>query len=340
MNDDDSGVSPDEQARWERLARYIAGECSADEADVVRRQLLEDPVQGALFRALADRPRPVAPATIGVDVEQALRRVRTRLAANHRRPIAKPAAAWRVPALAAAAVVVVAVGALLSRSRSGDRAIPRVAAARTFTAPIGARDSVRLPDGSRVLLGPGSVLTVAAAYGAPDRDVSVSGDALLEVRHDPAHPFTVRTATALIRDVGTTFSVHEGANGEVRVVVTTGAVLLRAASHADSGVVLHGGDAGTLSARGAAVARSGGASADDLAWTSGQLVFREAPLDEVAAELRRWYGIELRVDDPALASRHLTASFSGDPAKQVVQVIALAVGAQAAWHGDTVVMRR
>lgn len=339
MSDDDSGVPPEEQARWERLARYIAGECSADEEDVMRRQLLEDPVQGALFRALADRPRPIAPAT-GVDVEEALRRVRARVASDNHLPIAKPTAAWRVPALAAAAVVVVAVGALLSRSRSGDRAGPRVAAARIFTAPIGARDSVRLPDGSRILLGPGSVLTVAAAYGSPDRDVSVSGDALLEVRHDPAHPFTVHTATALIRDVGTTFSVHDGANGVVRVVVTAGAVLLRASSHPDTGVVLRGGFAGTLSEGGVAVARSGGASADDLAWTNGQLVFREAPLDEVAAELRRWYGIELRVDDPALASRHLTATFSGDPAKQVVQVIALAVGAQVAWQGDTVVMRR
>lgn len=340
MSDDDVGGSPEELARWERLARYLAGECSADEADAVRRQLLEDPAQAELFRALADHPRPVvAPTT--VDVEGALRRVRARLADADRRPIANSRTAWRVPALAAAAVILVASGLLLTmRARRHGRAEMDVASARSYAAPVGARDSIRLPDGSRVLLGPGSALNLSAGYGTTARDVAVTGEAYFDVRHDAAHPFTVRAGAAVIRDVGTTFSVHDDATGEVRVVVTQGAVLLRPASRSDSGVVLHGGDAGVVTTDGRTIARIGGATPDDLAWTSGRLVFREASFDEVAAELHRWYGIELVAADPALADRHLTATFSGDPAPQVVQVIALAIGAQATWHGDTVVMRR
>jgi ferric-dicitrate binding protein FerR (iron transport regulator) len=38
--------------------------------------------------------------------------------------------------------------------------------------------------------------------------------------------------------------------------------------------------------------------------------------------------VELRVDDPTLAGRRLTASFDGEPAGRVLEVIGLALGAR------------
>jgi ferric-dicitrate binding protein FerR (iron transport regulator) len=59
----------------------------------------------------------------------------------------------------------------------------------------------------------------------------------------------------------------------------------------------------------------------------------------VSSELRRWYGVELRVEDSALASRHLTMTFSGDPLERVLRVIGLGLGAEIERHGDTAVVR-
>jgi transmembrane sensor len=88
------------------------------------------------------------------------------------------------------------------------------------------------------------------------------------------------------------------------------------------------------------VTERGVSTDDDLAWTRGRLVFTDASLAQVRADLRRWYGIELEIADSGLASRHLTASFAGETVPQVLDVIALALGAtiERRGGGDTVVI--
>jgi transmembrane sensor len=81
------------------------------------------------------------------------------------------------------------------------------------------------------------------------------------------------------------------------------------------------------------------AAPEDMAWLRRQLVFREAPLPEVAASLHRWYGIELRVPDTSLAARHLTATFSGEPSERVLEVLRLVLGADIERRGDTAIVR-
>ena len=56
-------------------------------------------------------------------------------------------------------------------------------------------------------------------------------------------------------------------------------------------------------------------------------MFRNAPISEVAADLRRWYGVELRVTDSALLKRHYTGVFGSESPNRVVERIALSLGA-------------
>ena len=91
--------------------------------------------------------------------------------------------------------------------------------------PVGVRDSVRLLDGTIVVLAPASRLTLAADYGEGERNVSLDGAALFAVVHDSAHPFAVHAGNAVVRDVGTAFTVRADDDaGVVRIGVTEGAV--------------------------------------------------------------------------------------------------------------------
>jgi transmembrane sensor len=341
---------PDEDVDWEALARYLAGESPPAEAESVRAWLAAEPGRQALYGGLDDALGRLAFAPpADLDVEAALRRTRERMRETPVIPLAPRAArktgwaaAWSSPALRAAAAVVLLVGgALLAwtlRERGGAGG-PGLAA-RSYATAAGERDSLRLPDGTRVLLGPGSRLEVAAGYGERTRDVALSGEALFDVPHDDARPFTVRAGSALVRDLGTVFGVRSDDAGAVRVVVTRGAVQLRpAGAAADTGVVLLRGDRGVLPPAGRARAERAAAREDDLAWTRGRLVFRDAPVERVAADLRRWYGVELRVADPALAGRRLTASFAGESREQVLRVVALALGAELELRGDVATLR-
>lgn len=303
-------------ADWDRLGRYVAGELSPAEAGEVERWLAENAEDAKMLAALNAGTRNL-PASRPVDVEAALRQVKARLA---------PRTPWRMyAALAAAAVIVAIVGSQVAGDRSGD-----ITSSTEYSTSVGQRDSVVLDDGSRVLLGPASRVTVSG------REVLLTGEAYFVVTHDAKRPFTVRAGGAVIRDIGTEFSVHSDHDADVRVVVREGSVQLT--RNADS-VVLVAGDVGALTAAGNVTANRGAATADDLAWTTGRLVFRDAPISELGADLRRWYGVELRVTDSALLQRHFTGSFAGESPTRVLNVIALAFGARAERRGDTVFIR-
>jgi transmembrane sensor len=337
----------DEDAAWEALARYLDGSSAPAEAEAVRAWLAADPQRAALVRTLeGSAGRLDLRAPPGLDVEAALRTVKARMhdepasgVVPFRRP-ARPRQPWYAPALRIAAVLALLLGGALLARRFFDTTAGGTARAETFATAVGERRSLDLPDGTRVLLGPGSRLAVAAGYGGGRRDVELAGEALFEVRHDAARPFTVRAGAAVIRDLGTRFSVQTGEGAAVRVMVSAGSVRLAPSAAPESaGVVLAKGDRGVVRPDGRALAERGAGTDEDLAWTQGRLVFRDAPLDQVAAELRRWYGIKLRVADPALAGRVLTASFKDEPPAQVLRVVALALGAEVEMRGDTAVLR-
>jgi len=203
---------------------------------------------------------------------------------------------------------------------------------------VGAIDSLRLPDGTIAVIGPLSSIKLASGYGTDRRDVEVHGDVYLEVVHDAAKPFTVIAEHARIQDIGTKFSVRTDADRGVVVSVAEGSVSLQGVNTGRGpAVVLKPGERGILPRDGRASMER--ATPEDLAWMRKQLVFRETPLSEVAASLHRWYGIELDVRDPLLASRHLTATFSGEPPDRVLEVMRLVLGADIERRGDTAIVK-
>ena len=307
---------------WDKVGRYLAGEASPEEAATVRRWLEEHPSDARVVAALDSATKnPVYYRSTPVDVEAALRRVKTRM---HERV---PAPWRRYGGFAAAAAILLVAGALLTRrapSRQPD------VARLTYATAIGERKEVVLGDGTRVTLGPATKLVVRG------RSAELTGEALFSVIHDSQRPFTVRVGDVVIRDIGTDFSVHGDSGETVRVVVNEGVVQL---AYARDSVILARGDVGVAERGGRLAASRGAATDDDFAWTLGRLVFREASMSELVADLRRWYGVELRVTDTALLRRHFTGSFARESPDRVLDVIALALGASVERRGDTTYIR-
>jgi transmembrane sensor len=158
------------------------------------------------------------------------------------------------------------------------------------------------------------------------------------VHHDDAHPFTVRAARAEIRDVGTAFTVKTDDAGDVTVAVTHGIVALRDASDAGpAGVELRAGDRGVVSAGAVAVTR-GTVTEDETSWTRGRLAYRDAPLSEVRADLKRWYGIDLQIADSALSRLTVTMPAQPDSAS-VINTIVTLLGADMVQRGGSLILR-
>jgi ferric-dicitrate binding protein FerR (iron transport regulator) len=75
-----------------------------------------------------------------------------------------------------------------------------------------------------------------------------------------------------------------------------------------------------------------------LSWSDGILVYQATPLSQVAEEVSRHYGRPLRVADPNLARRRITAWFLEEPFEEVAEALCQAAGAVCRVDGTGVSM--
>lgn len=329
---------------WDAIARYLAGESPADEVGAVRAWLEANPLDRAVIDRI-DAIASVEPAA-DIDVEAALASVHRRMARPERPSLrVERGGAGRTPApdgtrrfaigLAMAAAAAAAF-VIVARRSPEQQAI----AVKSYVTGVGQRDSVLLADGTLVVLGPQSTLSVPSTY-AETRSVRLTGDAYFDVKHDAAKPFSVRAGSALIEDIGTTFTVDSDTDGArvASVSVVEGSVRLRRDSTAVSdGVVLAAGDRGWLNANGETTVERNVVSAEDAAWITGRLSFRDAPLSRVVTEMERWYGVKLRVEDSTMLRQHVTTSFEGESADQALRILGLTLGVTIERRGDSAII--
>ena len=256
-----------------------------------------------------------APSMGAAEMQRALSRVKARGAGQ---PLTSGRA--RVAALvAAAAVLVFAIVTLRRPDGAGNTPLA------AYATEASEQDTVTLADGTRVIMAPSTTLEVLGT------EIELAGRAYFDIADDRG-PYVVRARGAVVRDIGTRFDVRAYRNEPMRVVVLEGAVEL---SLAATTVSLDSGDVGVIDESGHVSVARDAAGPVDTGWLRGHLVFRDASLAEVAADLRRWYGVELRIADSALRGRRFTGTFEAEPAARVLDIIALALGGRVERRGDT-----
>ncbi len=347
----ESGGPPDAELDPSLLDRFLTGECSPAEVELVRRWLAAHPASAQYVNDVRAALEKAARPAGGWDTAGAWARVLRdavapernaarlppplRLTAStftERRALARVIASpWM--RLAAAIVLVIGAGALwLGRAPTWFGTPPRSAVPpmHEYVTARGQRTELRLPDGTRVMLAPDSRLRVPADFDAAGREVALEGQAYFAVIHDERKPFQVRVGTAVVHDLGTEFVVraYTGAR-TVQVVVAEGKVELRRAAEGPSsgGAVLGRGESGRLDAAGGITTGRADLAAA-LAWTQGRLVFNETPLRDVIPELARWYDLDIRLADSALGHRRVTLSLGPESATAAVEAVALLADAR------------
>jgi transmembrane sensor len=339
---------------WNVAAKYLAGELSAKERADFDAWLSENPNRvaqmSALNKAFGSSIMPAvdvdkAWSTVSEGMDASPRGVGSRTnvpewSPRHRtmsfsRP-RRRAVYWALPALAAAGLAAFLIPSIRSAISSHTISGPGFTTIATAT---GERRSVVLAHGIGVILGPSTSLELEHEI-AGKRMVRLNGEAYFTVAHDQRRRLYVRTTSALIEDIGTAFNVRAFA-GAVRtdVAVVEGTVALRSARGAATSATVLNVSAGTTgTVEGAAPPRltPGLRTGDAVAWTQGQLAFRDAPLSQVALELNRWYGLDVSFSDPSLATRTLSARFAGEPLVTVLNVIARTLGISYQLEGQRV----
>jgi transmembrane sensor len=147
-----------------------------------------------------------------------------------------------------------------------------------------------------------------------DRRVElISGEALFDVIHDEARPFTVSMDGSEIHVLGTRFNVYRKDNGDVTVTVLEGLVEVRGFARGPSPEWVR-----KLSANQQIEYRPIGLVADPrkidalraVSWRSGWLTLDGASMTSVVDELNRYTDKRIYIRDPRLADIKVTGQFS------------------------------
>ncbi|PIF48402.1 FecR family protein [Pseudomonas sp. 29] len=180
-----------------------------------------------------------------------------------------------------------------------------------FATALGERKHVALPDGSVIDLNSRSRLQVR--FEQDRRLIELSeGEAMFSVAHDTSRPFVVEAGSGKVTVTGTRFDVRRDV-AQTRVAVEQGTVKVQGRDAADDQFISLSAGLGThVDAQGQVAAAYAVNPAELTAWRSGKLVFNNASLSEVAAEVSRYREKPLTVTNPAVASLRLTSVFKSD----------------------------
>ena len=349
---------------WERLARYVTGESSQDEAESTKRWLEGDSARERIYEGMKAGWEAASEDgnEYGVESPQwntqaawakALPRL-TAAPATHATPASrmKRRPAWSVyrwPIGIAAAIAVIVAGGIILRvatNNAARRAVQRAAAPMNEVATRrGQRATIQLVDGTRIALNVDSRIRYAQTYGTSTRELYLEGEGFFDVAHSTV-PFVVHTAHGVVRDIGTRFLMSDyagGAGSGVQVVVAEGVVSLAPVASTAQGTkrdfaTLTASMLGRVTSEGAIEMARDVDVADYIAWTEGRLVFAQTPLRDVVQRLSRWYDIDVRLGDDELASVPYTASLTNENPDYVLRLLAASANARLKRRGQAYVL--
>jgi transmembrane sensor len=340
---------------WSLIAKYLAGEATPAETELVLRWAASDPAHASELEALrGGQRRPDTRAqTPQFDVDAAwakspVARARARSSASRARKARVPRLSVESPrrskgrrlvavtsllAVAAALVVVAPIAWRVFQDHQSRLAQQPTDDDKIYETHKGERSKIELADGTAISMAADTRLRVSSRYGETRRDVFLTGEALFDVVHDAKRPFAVHVADLVAQDLGTEFGVRAYAGKKLQIVVAKGAVSLgvdKSRPHTTKlpdipPIKLSPGDLGQLDSTGQIQLEHGVDVTRYLGWSEGRLQYQLAPLDEIIADLDRWYDVDIRLADSSLNTTRVTMSVTGKSVDDVMTVLAAAL---------------
>lgn len=189
--------------------------------------------------------------------------------------------------------------------------------------------NVDLPDGSKVILAPKSLISFPEEFGAT-RAVDMRGEAYFDIqKHEK--PFVINLNEINVRVLGTAFNV-EARGDKIKVAVERGLVAMEKGTKQ---VKIAKGQEGIFNKRTYEIVVDTTPNPNASSWRTGEFMFDETPLSDVVVELEKYYQIKFKVS-PSLTACRITARFDRVPLENLLNVLETILAASVEQEGNQV----
>lgn len=194
-----------------------------------------------------------------------------------------------------------------------------------------------LPDSSKVSVKKGSEIAYEkGVFGRNQkREVKLNGSAYFEVAHNPDKPFIVATTDARITVLGTKFLVEADGLSPTHVLVTEGKVQVH---YLESGKVIQLKADEEVIADKEQETTVQASDRNKLYWKTGVMQFDQDTLGTVFQTLHEEFKTPILIEDTAVLSCEITATFKRQSLATIIEVIEKTHGLSSHIKGDTIII--
>ncbi|WP_286856730.1 MULTISPECIES: FecR family protein [Sphingobacterium] len=201
--------------------------------------------------------------------------------------------------------------------------------------PRGGQYHIILSDGTKVWLNSGSSLEYPVEFSG-NREVRLSGEAYFEVRHDPKHPFLVKTDIQQIKVLGTRFNIRAYEDKQFTTLVQ-GSVEVKA-NGSTSTMKMKPNEQAIINNYSLSIQKVD--ALDFLTWKQGLISSGSISLLDLSKEIERWWDVDFRFSPNFKnAERAYLTISKNENLSSVLKVIEKTYGVTAEIHGKEVDIR-
>ncbi|WP_244620436.1 FecR family protein [Chitinophaga japonensis] len=291
-----------EHIDWELVYAILAGEADEEQEERWRHLFLSSQACRDLYGELKG-------SFVAAEEEgEAFARLRAISQLHHPAPVARSRKRYRKRWLLMAGSLAAMLTALLFFIQSRKQPERKAAAWQQIKAAAGRATVITFPEGSTVRLAPLSSIRFPNEFDADKREVILTGEGFFNITKDSARPFLVHTQQLVTKVLGTAFHMQYDSAQQLRVTLVEGKVKILKEEGQDLATLLpcqsfryniqeDSWEIRRIPATEAGVLQNGG------------LIFRAAPLHEVAALLERYFDVKVVFSEPALRALRFSSMF-------------------------------
>lgn len=208
---------------------------------------------------------------------------------------------------------------------------------QTYTTHSGERLMVNLEDGTKVILGENSKLTVAKAYNESFRNVELQGEGFFEVAKNPDKPFEIKGSEMNTRVLGTAFHLIENTE-EHQLWVTEGRVAYYSPAKNDTAILTIGHHGQLINGK----IQTNSTTVDSTnSWQTGVFNFNSENIIAVLESLQNFYVFNIPdIEQYRDVQCKFSGSFNKQPLKEVLNEIAMVMGMEYTLDGNKLYIQK
>ena len=184
---------------------------------------------------------------------------------------------------------------------------------------------VTLPDNSTVWLNENSRLSYPTQFDNVTRTVTMTGDVVFEVTHNPQQPFIVTTNDLAVKVLGTKFNVQSDndPNTSAFVHVLNGKVQVQKKEELTQKMLLTKGMTAQLDAQTALLGLTNAFSSNQLFWMTKTLTFKGTMLKNVIQTLNQAYDADIELTNQTVLTCPFTGEFEANTLPEILEILQL-----------------